>query len=69
MGFGGVIEKEYESFIENIEKDLINDKTLKDEINNEKFKNSLKEIINEDIDIVLELIQIIFQMTNVNNIS
>ena len=60
MGFGGVIEKEYESFIENIEKDLINDKTLKDEINNEKFKNSLKEIINEDIDIVLELIQIIF---------
>ena len=51
MGFGGVIEKEYESFIENIskliEKDLINDETLKDEINNEKFRVSLKNIIEE----------------------
>ena len=33
FGFGGVIEKEYEEFMENIskliEKDLINDETLK----------------------------------------
>jgi len=51
LGFGGVIEKEYKSFIENIskliEKDLINDETLKDELNNEKFKTALKEIIKD----------------------
>ena len=51
FGFGGVIEKEYEDFIENIskliERDLINDKTLKDEITNEKFKNSLKKVIKD----------------------
>jgi len=50
-GFGGVIEKEYKSFIENIskliEKDLINDETLKDELNNEKFKTALKDIIKD----------------------
>jgi uncharacterized membrane protein YheB (UPF0754 family) len=48
LGFGGVIEKEYKSFVENIaklvEKDLINHNTLKEEIQSKSFKNAIKEI-------------------------
>ena len=57
MGFGGVIEKEYQSFIDNIssliEKDLINHNTLSPEIHSEQFQNALKEIISTII--LLEL--------------
>ena len=56
-GFGGVIEKEYKSFVENIsiliEKDLINHHTLSSEINSQEFQTALKKVI-ETI-IVLEL--------------
>ena len=49
FGFGGVIEKEYESFVKSIselvERDLVNHKTLKDEFSSDKFKEVLHEIV------------------------
>jgi uncharacterized membrane protein YheB (UPF0754 family) len=49
FGLGGVIEKEYKEFIENIskliEKDLINHQTLQPELQKEEFREVVEEII------------------------
>jgi len=60
LGFGGVIEKEYKSFIENIsnliERDLINHNTLKPEIESDEFKSVVKEVVKTFLS--LELIKV-----------
>ena len=51
FGFGGVIEKEYESFIKNIseliERDLINHDTLLSEIKSDEFKKMLDALVRD----------------------
>jgi uncharacterized membrane protein YheB (UPF0754 family) len=57
FGFGGVIEKTRDEFIENIskliEKDLINHNTILPEIEKEEFREALFEVIKDTISLYL----------------